>query len=129
MGIAKRALRYLKSSTDLGITYYRDNTENLFVHTDSNFQDRTLNGDGMSTSGYGVYLAGGLISWSSKPQHCLKTSPTEAEHTGQANAVRQIAAATQLLLELRLSFHPHAYQVMCGQYLNIVLCLQAFHMR
>ena len=102
IGIAKRVLRYLKGFTDLGITYYRDNTENLFVHTDSNYQDRTLRGDGRSTSGYGVYLAGGLVSWSSKRQHCATTSSTEAEYIGQANAVKQIVAATQFLLELRL---------------------------
>jgi hypothetical protein len=102
MGIAKGILRYLKGSTDLGITYYRDNTENLVVYTDSNYQDRTLSGDGKSTSGYGVYLAGGLISWSSKRQHCVTTSSTEAEYIGQANAVKQILTATQFLLELRL---------------------------
>jgi Reverse transcriptase (RNA-dependent DNA polymerase) len=102
MGIAKGVLRYLKGATDLGITYYRDNTENLFVYTDSNYLDRTLHGDGKSTSGYGVYLAGGLTSWSSKRQHCVTTSSTEAEYIGQANAIKQIITATQFLLELRL---------------------------
>jgi Reverse transcriptase (RNA-dependent DNA polymerase)/Integrase core domain len=102
MGIAKGVLRYLKGAIDLGITYYRDNTENLFVYTDSNYQDRTLRGDGRSTSGYGVYLAGGLISWSSRRQHCVTTSSTEAEYIGQANAIKQIIVATQFLLELRL---------------------------
>jgi hypothetical protein len=62
IGIAKQVLRYLKGSTDLGITYYQDNIENLFVFTDSNYQDRTLSGDRKLTSGYGVYLAGGLVS-------------------------------------------------------------------
>jgi hypothetical protein len=62
----------------------------------------TLRGDGRSTSGYGVYLAGGLISWSSKRQHCVTTSSTEAEYIGQANAIKQIITATQFLLELRL---------------------------
>jgi hypothetical protein len=72
------------------------------VYTDSNYQDRTLRGDGKSTSGYGVYLAGGLISWSSRRQHCVTTSSTEAEYIGQANAIKQIITATQFLLELRL---------------------------
>jgi hypothetical protein len=102
MGIAKHVLRYLKGTTDLGITYRRDNTENLFVFTDSNYQDRTLHGDGRSTSGYGVYLAGGLISWSSRRQHCVTTSSTESEYIGQANAVKQIVSAVQFILELRL---------------------------
>jgi len=101
-GIAKGVLRYLKGAIDLGITYYRDNTENLFAYTDSNYQDRTLCGDGRSTSGYGVYLAGGLVSWSSRRQHCVTTSSTEAEYIGQANAIKQIITATQFLLELRL---------------------------
>jgi len=106
MAIAKGVLRYLNGATDLGITYRRDNAENLFVYTDSNYQDRTLSGDGRSTSGYGVYLAGGLISWSSRRQHCVTTSSTEAEYIGQANAIKQIITATQFLLELRLPiFH------------------------
>lgn len=102
IGIIKGVLRYLKGATDLGIIYRRDTAENLFVYTDSNYQDRTLRGDGRSTSGYGVYLAGGLISWSSRRQHCVTTSSTEAEYIGQANAIKQIITATQFLLELRL---------------------------
>ena len=104
--IAKGVLRYLKGATDLGIIYRRDCAENLFAYTDSNYQDRTLSGDGRSTSGYGLYLAGGLISWSSRRQHCVTTSSTEAEYIGQANAIKQIITATQFLLELRLPiFH------------------------
>ena len=94
MGIAKGVLRYLKGATNLGITYRRDNAENLFVYTDSNYQDRTLGGDGKSTSGYGVYLAGGLVSWSSRRQHYVTTSSTESEYIGQANVVKQIISAT-----------------------------------
>ncbi len=37
IGIVKGILRYLNSFTDLEITYYRDNAENLFAHTDSNY--------------------------------------------------------------------------------------------
>jgi hypothetical protein len=101
-GIVKHVLRYLRGATELGITYRRDNTENLFVFTDSNYQDRALQGDGRSTSGYAVYLAGGLISWSSRRQHCVTTSSTESEYIGQANAIKQIVSAVQFILELRL---------------------------
>ena len=101
-GMAKTVLRYLNGATDLGITYRRDCAENLIAYTDSNYQDKMLSGDGRSTSGYGLYLAGGLISWSSRRQHCVTTSSTEAEYIGQANAIKQITAATQFLLELRL---------------------------
>jgi hypothetical protein len=46
--------------------------------------------------------AEGLISWSSKRQHYVTTSSTEAEYIGQVNAIKQIITATQFLLELRL---------------------------
>jgi hypothetical protein len=100
--IAKKILRYLKKATDLGIIYYRDNNENLFIYIDSNYLDRTLHKNGRSTSGYEVYLAGKFISWSSRQQHCVTISSTEAEYIGQANAIKQIITATQFLLELRL---------------------------
>src|SRR5437868_15507398 len=102
MAVAKGVLRYLKGATGLGITYRRDNAENLFAYTDSNYQDRTLNGDGRSTSGYRMYLTGGLISWSSRRQHCVTTSSTEAKYISQTNTIKQIITATQFLLELRL---------------------------
>jgi hypothetical protein len=102
MSIAKHVLQYLRGTTDLGITYRLENTKSLFVFTDLSYQDRIIQGDGRSTSGYGMYLAGGLISWSSHRQHCVTTSSTEAEYIGQANAVKQIVSAVQFILELRL---------------------------
>lgn len=62
MSIAKSILRYLKGATDLGITYRQNNTENLFIYTNSNYQNRTLSENKQSTSGYEVYLTEGLIS-------------------------------------------------------------------
>ena len=88
IGIIKGVLRYLKGVIDLGIIYRRDYVENLFAYTDSNYQDRTLSGDRRSILDYGVYLAGGLISWSSRRQHCVITSSTEAEYISQANAIK-----------------------------------------
>ena len=37
IGLAKQILQYLKGSTDLEITYYCNNTKNLFVYTNANY--------------------------------------------------------------------------------------------
>ena len=88
IGLAKQVLRYLKGSTNLGITYHYRNIENLFVHIDANYQDKTLSGDGKSTLGYRMYLARGLVSWSSRRQHYVTTSSTKSKYIGQANVVK-----------------------------------------
>ncbi|KAJ9540986.1 LOW QUALITY PROTEIN: hypothetical protein OSB04_027492 [Centaurea solstitialis] len=53
-----------------------------------------------STSGFCVYLGDNLVSWSSKRQHVVSRSSTEAEYRGIANVVAETAWLRNLLLEL-----------------------------
>ncbi|GKF21462.1 ribonuclease H-like domain-containing protein, partial [Tanacetum coccineum] len=50
-----------------------------------------------STSGYCVFLGKNLLSWSSKRQHTLSRSSSEAEYRGVANAVAETCWLRNLL--------------------------------
>nr|GEU80267.1 reverse transcriptase domain-containing protein [Tanacetum cinerariifolium] len=53
-----------------------------------------------STSGYCVFLADNLLSWSAKWQHTLSRSSVEAEYRGVANVVFKIVGLRNLIREL-----------------------------
>ena len=55
----KRIFRYLKGTSDLGLTY-RAKDENLTAMTDANFRDCS---DASFTGGYGIKLFGDRIMW------------------------------------------------------------------
>eukprot|EP00253_Pinus_taeda_P008770 PITA_08770 len=63
---AKRVLRYLKGTQDLGIKYTQANDFNLIGYSDSDFDgDKET---GVSTSGYATSLGSGAVSWRSRKQ-------------------------------------------------------------
>ena len=62
----KGILRYLRGSIKQGIVYSRGNQQGLVAFTDANHTEKTLAENGKSTSKYVIFLAGGLICWSSK---------------------------------------------------------------
>ena len=75
---AKRVLRYLKGTMELGLFYAREGALELLAYTDSDyagdFDDRK------STSGYVFTLSGGVAAWASKKQPVVTLSTTEAEY-------------------------------------------------
>ncbi|GAA0160040.1 transmembrane signal receptor [Lithospermum erythrorhizon] len=95
MQAAKRILRYLKGSMQLGILYQRSNIKGeLLVYTDGDYagdQD-----DRRSTSGYAFILNSGAIAWGYKKQPIVTLSTTEAEF------VAATACACQLLWMKRI---------------------------
>ena len=94
---AKRILRYLKGTIDLGITYSNFNNENndLLGYSDSDWGgDKETR---KSTTGYVFMYANAAISWSSRKQQTVALSSTEAEYMAGCNAVQE-------LLYLRMYF-------------------------
>ncbi|GKB83567.1 putative RNA-directed DNA polymerase [Tanacetum coccineum] len=75
---AKRILRYVQGTTELGILYSRRRNSALVAYSDSDFAGDL--DDRRSTSGSVFLLAGGAISWSSKKQPVVTLSTTEAEY-------------------------------------------------
>lgn len=78
MMIAKRVLRYLKGTLELGVFYRRSTDARLLGYTDSDYA-RDVN-DRKSTSGYVFLLNGAAICWSSRKQGIVTLSSTEAEY-------------------------------------------------
>eukprot|EP00253_Pinus_taeda_P002980 PITA_02980 len=63
---AKRVLRYLKGTQDLGMKYTQVDDFSLIGYSDSDFDgDKET---GVSTSGYAMSLGSGAVSWSSRKQ-------------------------------------------------------------
>jgi len=84
MAAAKRVLRYVKGTTNLGVFYRSaENSENdLKVYTDSDYADDVE--DRRSTFGYVFFLSEGAVAWSSRKQPVLTLSTTEAEYVADA---------------------------------------------
>jgi hypothetical protein len=119
---AKQVIRYLYGTKEFGILYSRSarGAPHAFVHTRKGevavansvgdvqtlmvtYADADLAGDDTtrrSTSGYGVVLHGGLVSWLSKLQSTVALSTAEAETNAGVEAVKQILHMRLLLREL-----------------------------
>ncbi|KAL4302309.1 hypothetical protein GQ457_10G005790 [Hibiscus cannabinus] len=80
---AKRVLRYLKGTVDLGVFYQRKSKEELEAYTDSDYVGDV--DDKKNTSGYVFLLSKGAMSWSSKKQHVVTFSTTKAEFVAAAS--------------------------------------------
>ena len=74
MAAAKRILRYIKATTNLGIFYKRRCKDELVGYTDSDYARDV--GDRRSTSGYVFVQSGGAVAWASKKQPVVTLSTT-----------------------------------------------------
>ena len=98
---AKRVLRYLKGTKDIGITYSKpesESSQNYFIgYSDASFAN---NYDCTSVSGYAFLLAGGAITWGSKKQNIVSLSTTEAEYVCLSDAAREATWLRNLYQEV-----------------------------
>jgi len=74
--VAKRILKYLKGTTEVGLWYPSEVSLNLVGYTNSDFAGYKL--DRKSTSGTCHLLGSSLIFWHSKKQTCILLSTTKA---------------------------------------------------
>jgi len=84
---AKRVLRYLKGTTELGIFYRKGGDDKFVAYTDSDYAGDL--DERKSTSGYVFLLSSGAVSWSSKKQPIVSLSSTEAEFIAVASCACQ----------------------------------------
>ena len=73
----KHVLRYLKGSSDDGITFTWDASLNLKIFIDSDYANRM---DTLSINGYVAILGRGSVTWSSKKQWMIALSTMEAKY-------------------------------------------------
>jgi histone deacetylase 1/2 len=98
----KHILRYVKGTLSHGLQLHSSSSASMVTYTDTR----------RSTSGFCVYLGDNLVSWSSKRQHTVSRSSTEAEYRSMANAVAEATWICQLLHELHRP-SPPAMVVFC----------------
>jgi len=97
---AKRILKYLKGTTNVGLWYPNEATLNLKGYSDSDFAGCKL--DRKSTSGTCHLLGASLISWNSKKQACVALSTAEAEYIAAGSCCAQIYWLKQQLTDFGL---------------------------
>jgi hypothetical protein len=84
---AKRILRYMKGTYNLGLEYQNGGNVQLAGYTDSDWAGDT--DDRKSTFGYIFYLDLGAIPWSSKKKATISLSSTEDEYKGETLATQE----------------------------------------
>ena len=100
---AKRILRYLKGTIDFGVLYEKGGNEELIAYTYSDYA-RDLD-DRKNTLGYVFMLSSGVMSWSSKKQHVVSLSTTEAEFIVATSCACQAIWLRRILEGLRHVLH------------------------
>ncbi|KAL4570763.1 hypothetical protein LXL04_026425 [Taraxacum kok-saghyz] len=97
----KRILRYVRGAADQGLQIFSSPCRDIIAYSDPDWAGCPVTR--RSTSGYCVFLGNNLLSWSSKRQHRISQSSTEAEYRGVANVVTETCWVRNLLLELHYS--------------------------
>ena len=97
---AKHVLRYLKGSAGMSLTYYSADhvSGGLCGAVDADWGACIMTSK--STSGWGLWLCGGLVTWASRKQTCVAQSTAEAEYIAVAEALKDVLFTQQLLEEL-----------------------------
>ncbi|GJT89743.1 ribonuclease H-like domain-containing protein [Tanacetum coccineum] len=93
-----RILRYVWGTLDFGLHLYVSATTSLIGYTNTDWAGGPSTH--MYTSGDCVFLGDNLLSWSSKRQHTIFCSNSEAEYRGVANIVAKTLWLCNLLREL-----------------------------
>ena len=93
----KRILRYLRGSTDFGITYIPGNID-MQCFVDSDHAGDTV--DRKSMSGYMVKLDDALVMWGSKKQSTVAISTCEAEYYAMTPASQEVISISRVMKEI-----------------------------
>ncbi|KAF8784634.1 Retrovirus-related Pol polyprotein like [Argiope bruennichi] len=83
----KHIMRYLRGTTGTTLSYTKDHGDYVIGYCDSNYGGDIA--DRKSTSGYVFMIGDEAVSWSSKRQHTVATSTTEAEYMALSAAAQE----------------------------------------
>jgi hypothetical protein len=99
---AKRILRYLKQTRDVGLWYPKGSKFELIGYSDSDYGGCKINRK--STSGTCQLLGRSLVSWSSKKQNSVAISTAEAEYVSAGSCCAQLLWMKSTLKDYGLNF-------------------------
>ena len=77
---------YLGASKDLWLNFGGVNSKSVVGYCDADWASQTHR---HSISGFGFYMGEGVISWSSKKQHLVALSSTEAEYISLTHVAKE----------------------------------------
>lgn len=100
LGAVKRLFRYLNGMRDFGVWLRPSSAMPLHCFSDADWGGNC--DDRSSTGAYVVFLGPNPISWSSKKQHSVARSSTEAEYRAIASAAAEVRWLHSLLRELHV---------------------------
>jgi hypothetical protein len=110
---AKRVLRYLKGTAELGLVYGKPQPAELYGYdvnvtgyADASYADNKE--DRKSTTGWFTMLGGDVINWSSKKQATTALSSCEAELNAETSCVQEMLWTRHILEELGLTVRPQS---------------------
>lgn len=98
-GAAKRVLRYLKGTMDLGLRFTNDD-QSLRGYVDADWANCII--DRRSYTGSVFILNGAAISWESRKQRTIALSSTEAEYMAVTDAAKEAIYLINFLKDLGL---------------------------
>ena len=92
---AKRVLRYIKGTLDVGIVFRKSDNFELVGYSDADWAGDV--DSRKSTSGYVFLVGGNIVSWASKKQSVVALSTTEAEYIALCSATQEAIWLRRLL--------------------------------
>ena len=95
--LVKGIFRYLRGTTNLGLTYFKRATSPMFCAVDASHKNEP---DQKSRTGLALFRGGAAFLWKSSVQTATATSSTDAEYRAASLAGRKIIWARELLNEL-----------------------------
>lgn len=102
MVAAKRALRYIRYTMDLGIQYTKaTGSTNTDLHGYSDADWAGDMEDRKSTTGYLFLVSNGAVSWQARKQSIVALSTTEAEYVACSEACREAVALRRIYEDLK----------------------------
>jgi hypothetical protein len=104
---AKRVIRYLLGTRNLGLVYCHPRPQNANMGSITGFSDSDWGGDlrdMRSTTGFVVIHNGAAVSWKSKKQTVVATSTAEAEYVAASACADEMVWFSHIFQEIGLPF-------------------------